>query len=121
MTQSSRNETSSPIQNSVHETTQSKDKEHAVVHNSIQLSSRCKLLSWLDTNTVVATGEILSRDPKSLVHHVPLGAECWKVSVQHVVEGNERVTLYRPTREAFLLNEALGSTVAWPIKYLTTC
>lgn len=121
MSQSNRIEPPSAMQNSVHGTTQSKQKEQTGVCNSNQGSSRCKLLSWLDATKVVATGDILSRDSTSLVHHVPLGAECWKVSVQHVVEGNESLILYRPTREAFLLNEVLGSTIAWPIKYIVPC
>ena len=65
---------------------------------------------------MVAEGQISSTDPKSMVHHVPLGPGCWKVWVNHVEVNN--VPLYRPNREMFVLEEALGNTVAWPSKFI---
>ncbi|KAL2512923.1 Transposase 23 domain-containing protein [Abeliophyllum distichum] len=78
-------------------------------------SKKCKLLRWFGKDDVVANGEIASTNPTDLVHHVPLGNECWRVWVTEVVDN---VTLYRPTREHFLLEDALGSTIAWPLKYI---
>ncbi|CAL8991201.1 unnamed protein product [Prunus brigantina] len=82
-------------------------------------NAKCKLLNWIGTSEIVGIGEIASTDPNSLVHHVPLGHECWKVWVNDVMDDN--VALYRPTREFFLLREALGTTIAWPIKYIKLC
>ena len=53
-------------------------------------------------------------DPKARVHHVPLGRDCWKVWVESITLGKEDVKLYKMTDEARIINEALGSTIAWP-------
>ncbi|KAJ6813290.1 uncharacterized protein M6B38_411370 [Iris pallida] len=74
------------------------------------------MLNWMTGSEVVAIGDIASTNPNDLVHHVPLGHECYKLWVHEVT--NFEVTLYRPTREFFLLHEALSSTVTWPIKYI---
>ena len=50
------------------------------------------------------------------MHHVPLGIDCWKVWVDEVKDLN--VPLYRSTSEFSSLNEAVGSTVAWPKKFI---
>ncbi|CAA2958052.1 Hypothetical predicted protein [Olea europaea subsp. europaea] len=84
------------------------------VSNNLQ-NRKCKLLSWFGKADGVAKGEIASTNPSDLVHHVPLGNECWRVWVNEVIEN---VSLYRPTRELFLLEDALGSTIAWPIRYI---
>ncbi|KAI5338321.1 hypothetical protein L3X38_017592 [Prunus dulcis] len=53
---------------------QSKQKENPAEN------AKCKLLNWIGTSEV-GIREIASTDPSSLVHHVPLGHECWKVWV----------------------------------------
>ncbi|CAB4278780.1 unnamed protein product [Prunus armeniaca] len=61
------------VQNSANEMAQSKPKENPAEN------AKCKLLNWIGTSEVVGNWEIASTDPNSLVHHVPLGHECWKV------------------------------------------
>ncbi|CAL5384406.1 unnamed protein product [Camellia sinensis] len=43
-------------------------------------NAKCKLLNWDGTKVVVAEGTIASTDSKALVHHVPLGPGCWKIT-----------------------------------------
>ncbi|KAF5944759.1 hypothetical protein HYC85_018836 [Camellia sinensis] len=76
---------------------------------------KCKLLHWEGSNLVVAEGQIASRDPKSKVHHVTLGPLCWKVWVNHVAVN---VPLFRSTHEMYDLQDAIGSTVAWPSQFI---
>lgn len=63
---------------------------------------------------VVATIDILSKEPELKVHHVPLGHDCWKVSVHDVFHD---IALYRPTSKFSKLDASIGSVIAWPIKY----
>ncbi|CAL5329754.1 unnamed protein product [Camellia sinensis] len=73
------------------------------------------MLHWEGSNLVVAKGQIASRDPKSKVHHATLGPLCWKVWVNHVTVN---VPLFRSTREMYDLQDAIGSTVAWPSQFI---
>ncbi|KAM1573729.1 hypothetical protein FF1_043542 [Malus domestica] len=78
--------------------------------------SSCKLLNWLGNGQVVATGEIESTNPEAKVHHMVLGPDCWKVWV--TVVKVENISLYRPTSEFRVLEDAVSSTIAWPSKYV---
>ncbi|KAM1191166.1 hypothetical protein PS2_011501 [Malus domestica] len=78
--------------------------------------SSCKLLNWLGNGQVVATGEIESTNPEAKVHHMVLGPDCWKVWV--TVVRVENISLYRPTSEFRVLEDAISSTIAWPSKYV---
>ncbi|KAM3001179.1 hypothetical protein FF2_037504 [Malus domestica] len=78
--------------------------------------SSCKLLNWLGNGQVVATGEIESTNPEAKVHHMVLGPDCWKVWV--TVVKVENISLYRPTSEFCVLEDAVSSTIAWPSKYV---
>ncbi|KAM1284909.1 hypothetical protein ACFX2J_027546 [Malus domestica] len=78
--------------------------------------SSCKLLNWLRNGQVVATGEIESTNPEAKVHHMVLGPDCWKVWV--TVVKVENISLYRPTSEFRVLEDAVSSTIAWPSKYV---
>ena len=87
------------------------------MHENLELeNASCQLLHWYldDPVEVVAEGKVASTDPKARVHHVPLGRDCWKVWVESITLGKEDVELYKMTDEARTINEALGSTVAWP-------
>ena len=64
---------------------------------------------------VVAKGQIAAWDPKSKVHHVTLGPLCCKVWVNHVTVN---VLLFRSTHEMYDLQDAIGSTVAWPRQFI---
>ncbi|KAF5932762.1 hypothetical protein HYC85_028933 [Camellia sinensis] len=79
-------------------------------------NAKCKLLNWDGTKVVVVEGTIASTDSKALVHHVPLGPSCWKVWVNHVIVN---VPLFRPNREMFVLEDAIGSTIAWPTHFIS--
>ncbi|CAL5383289.1 unnamed protein product [Camellia sinensis] len=79
-------------------------------------NAKCKLLNWDGTKVVVAEGTIASTDSKALVHHVPLGPGCWKVWVNHVIVN---APLFRLNREMFVLEDAIGSTVAWPTHFIS--
>ncbi|XP_028104700.1 uncharacterized protein LOC114303749 isoform X3 [Camellia sinensis] len=79
-------------------------------------NAKCKLLNWDRTKLVVEERTIASTDSKALVHHVPLGPRCWKVRVNHVIVN---APLFRPNRETFVLENAIGSTVAWPTHFIS--
>ncbi|XP_028052446.1 N-carbamoylputrescine amidase-like isoform X1 [Camellia sinensis] len=79
-------------------------------------NAKCKLLNWDGTNVVVAEGTIASTDSKALVHHVPLGPGCWKVWVNYVIVN---APLFHLNHEIFVLEDAIGSTVAWPTHFIS--
>lgn len=66
---------------------------------------------------MVAKGMIAATNPEALVHHVQLGPDYYKVWVDEV--NKPSLSLVRPTQEFFNLGDAKGSTIAWPIKYIT--
>ena len=79
------------------------------MHENLELeNASCQLLHWYsdDPVEVVAEGKVASTNP--------LGRDCWKVWVESITLGKEDVELYQMTDEARIINEALGSTVAWP-------
>ncbi|CAL5428624.1 unnamed protein product [Camellia sinensis] len=45
----------------------------------------------------------------------PIGPLCWKVWVNHVTIN---VPLFRSTHEMYDLQDAIGSTVAWPSQFI---
>ncbi|GMP52980.1 hypothetical protein CsSME_00018595 [Camellia sinensis var. sinensis] len=79
-------------------------------------NAKCKLLNWDGTKAVVVEDTISSTDSKALVHHMPLGLGCWKVWVNHIIVN---APLFRPNREMFVLENAIGSTVAWPTHFIS--
>ncbi|KAK9122958.1 hypothetical protein Sjap_012560 [Stephania japonica] len=52
----------------------------------------------------------------ALVDDVPLGPDCYKVWVRDVLISN--ISLPRPSRLHFTVDDAMASTVAWPSKYI---
>ncbi|KAL6180469.1 hypothetical protein ACLB2K_047132 [Fragaria x ananassa] len=85
---------------------QSKDKEGTRAKGTKDDQNRIELLSWFEMSEgVVATAKLDSKDPNAMVHHVPLGPECWKVWVLDVFDD---IALYRPTKEFGTLSEATG-------------
>ncbi|XP_073040254.1 uncharacterized protein [Primulina eburnea] len=89
-----------------------------VSHGDIPENTKYKLLHWCGDG-VVAEGRIASTDPAVKVHHVPLGASCWKVWVDRVLV--EQVDLIRPNSEMIFLDDALESTIAWFSKFIVLC
>ncbi|CAN6694347.1 unnamed protein product [Malus baccata var. baccata] len=86
-----------------------KRKEGSKATSQLQLvgilrGSSCKLLNWLENGQVAK------------VHHMVLGPNCWKVWV--TIVRVENISLYRPTNEFRVLEDAISSTIAWPSKYV---
>ncbi|KAK3199067.1 hypothetical protein Dsin_022482 [Dipteronia sinensis] len=79
--------------------------------------SKCKLLDWAGSGNVVALVEVESTNPQDLVHHVPLGPDNYKVWVHKEIV--DRQPLFRPTRELFVIEDAVLSTIAWPIRFIS--
>ncbi|TYK18483.1 Plant transposase [Cucumis melo var. makuwa] len=82
---------------------------HSINNNS---QTKCKLLDWYGSGEIVAEGRWSSNDPTALVHHVPIGPHA--ISVWVDVAKKPNAYLWRPTSEMTCIEEALGSTVAWP-------
>lgn len=87
------------------------------VPSTPSIGTKCRLLHWVGTGDFVAKAEIASTDPISLVHHIPLGPDCYKVWVTDVLLSS--VPLFRHSNEFSSLDDAKGSTVAWPHKYIS--
>lgn len=74
--------------------------------------SACYLLDWSDA--IIAEGRWSSSDPNLKVHGIPLGPQFMRVWVDvAVVPG---AYLFRPNHEMLTIQEAVGSTVAWPFE-----
>ena len=74
------------------------------------------MLNWNGNGEVVARGSLSAIDPKSTVHGYTLGPDCYTVSIEDVFV--ERAEFYRSEPEFANLEDARGSTIAWPIKYI---
>lgn len=82
------------------------------VNNNNNDLRKCKLLDWCGTGNVDAEGRWSSSDPKVLVHHVSLGPQAVKVWVDLPIKDD--VFLWRPNSEMTYIEDAIGSTAAWP-------
>uniref|UniRef100_A0A9I9E3Q3 DUF8039 domain-containing protein n=1 Tax=Cucumis melo TaxID=3656 RepID=A0A9I9E3Q3_CUCME len=80
------------------------------INNNSQ--TKCKLLDWYGSGEIVAEGRWSSNDPTAMVYHVPIGPHAIRVWVDVAKKPN--AYLWRPTSEMTCIEEALGSTVAWP-------
>ncbi|KAH7839622.1 hypothetical protein Vadar_006403 [Vaccinium darrowii] len=76
-------------------------------------NSDCKLLHWTGTEEVVAEGRWSSSDPNEHAHHIPLGPSAMRVWVD--VAKNGAAFLWRPTSDMETIEDAVGTTVAWPV------
>ena len=70
------------------------------------------MLDWADV--IVAEGRWDSSDPKITVHGKPLGPDFMRVWVD--VDIVPESYLFRPNNAMLTIQEAVGSTVAWPSK-----
>lgn len=70
---------------------------------------KCKLLNW--QRNAVAEGTLSSTDPNALVHHVTLGKDNWKVWVDVALDPTAQ--LWKPTSEMSIIQDVVGTTVAW--------
>ncbi|XP_050942277.1 uncharacterized protein LOC127149924 [Cucumis melo] len=80
------------------------------INNNSQ--TKCKLLDWYGSGEIVAEGRCSSNDPTAMVHHIPIGPHAIRVWIDVAKKPN--AYLWRPTSEMTCIEEALGSTVAWP-------
>lgn len=77
----------------------------------------CELFHYNGTGLLVATGEVVSSDPSTLIGDAPLGSDCWKVWVDFVFESE--APLYRADSSGrYLLGQAHGNSIAWPSKFI---
>ena len=65
----------------------------------------------------VVEGHVSSTDPNAMVHFVRLGEGVIKVWVDIVKVPN--APLWRPTSEFEFIEDAIGSTIAWPSANVT--
>ena len=79
---------------------------------------KCKLIGVHGAKEVVAEGRVSSIDPNAMVHFVPLGKDAVKVWVDVIKVPN--APLWRPTSEFEFIEDAIGSTVAWPYANVIT-
>ncbi|XP_040365495.1 uncharacterized protein LOC121050192 isoform X1 [Rosa chinensis] len=82
----------------------------------LSINDKCKLLNWEGTSEVVARGHISDIHPESKVHGYKLGPDCYRIAIEEVVMPD--AVFYRSQPEFVTMEDALGSTVAWPIKYI---
>ena len=70
-------------------------------------------MDWNGSDEIVAEGRWSSSDPTALVHHIPIGPNAARVSIDAV--RNPNAFLWRPNSEMLHIEDAIGSTIAWPI------
>lgn len=70
------------------------------------------------TGAIVAEGVVASTDPNEKVHFVQLGKDAIKVWVMNATV--PEAVLWRPTSDLVCIEDAVGSTVAWPAAKVVT-
>ncbi|KAL0899656.1 hypothetical protein Bca101_083617 [Brassica carinata] len=78
----------------------------------VKEGQKCKLLDITGQKVVVAEGRWSSNNPEQLVHFVPLGNNAVRVWVD-VVKVNDAM-VWRPTSAIECMEDAIGTTIAWP-------
>ncbi|CAE5959401.1 unnamed protein product [Arabidopsis arenosa] len=75
---------------------------------------RCQILDWYaNKDIVVGEGEFCSAEPQYRIGRIPLGEHGAAVIVTSV--SVPEASLWRPTADVFLLQQALGVKIAWPV------
>ncbi|KAG7567929.1 Transposase Tnp1/En/Spm-like [Arabidopsis thaliana x Arabidopsis arenosa] len=75
-------------------------------------NKKCKLMDITGKKRVVAEGRWATNDPAQKVHFVPLGPDAVKVWVDIVKVSDASV--WRPNEEIAIMEDALGTVIAWP-------
>ncbi|KAL6183404.1 hypothetical protein ACLB2K_044815 [Fragaria x ananassa] len=88
----------------------------SVQGSTLCVNDLCEVLDWEGTDLVVARGKISAIDPTTKVHGYSLRPNCYRVVVEEVVV--PRAEFYRPQHEFSAMEDAVGSTIAWPTKYI---
>ncbi|XP_020275086.1 uncharacterized protein LOC109849641 [Asparagus officinalis] len=79
------------------------------VNNS---KKKCNLLDIGGSGKIVAEGHWSSSDPNQVVHFVPLGPNAMRVWVD--IPSIPSASFWRPTSELECIEDAVGTTIAWP-------
>ncbi|XP_012836540.1 PREDICTED: uncharacterized protein LOC105957165 [Erythranthe guttata] len=80
--------------------------------NTNNVNKKCKLLDVCGSGQIVAEGRWSSNDPSQVVHFVPLGPNATRVWVETAKV--PAASLWRSTSEMEFIEDAIGTTVAWP-------
>ncbi|KAL6198919.1 hypothetical protein ACLB2K_028707 [Fragaria x ananassa] len=86
--------------------------------STLCVNDLCEVLDWEGTCLVVARGKNSTVDPTTKVHGYNLGPDCYRVTVEEAVV--PRAEFYRPQPEFSVMEDAVGSTIAWPTKYIVS-
>jgi len=78
----------------------------------VKEGQKCKLLDITGQKVVVAERRWSSNNPEQLVHFVPLGNNAVRVWVDVVKVNDAKV--WRPTSAIECMEDAIGTTIAWP-------
>ncbi|TXG61212.1 hypothetical protein EZV62_012575 [Acer yangbiense] len=84
---------------------------------SPQKGTKCKLLHWIGNGQIVVEAEIDCTDPQASVHHKLFGPDYWRVCVKKIMVSDVPLILH--TSELQTLEDARGTFIAWPSKYIT--
>ncbi|KAL6135969.1 hypothetical protein ACLB2K_068194 [Fragaria x ananassa] len=79
---------------------------------STRSNKKCKLLDVDGSREIVAEGRWSSSDPNQVVHFIPLGPNAMRVWVD--IAKVPSASLWRQSSELQTIEDAFGTTVAWP-------
>lgn len=99
------NGSSSPIQKTL-------QKSQCFNQGISKKNMKCKLMDITGKKRVMAERRWATNDPKQKVHFVPLDDNAVKVWVDIVKVSD--VTVWRPSDEVEIMEDALGTAIAWP-------
>ena len=86
--------------------------------NISNVKKKCKLLDVDGSGKIVAEGVASSCDPSTLVHFIPLGPNAIRVWVEK--SKFPSASLWRTSSEMECIDDAIGTTVAWPADKVIT-
>ena len=73
---------------------------------------KCLIIDWADEDGNVGEGRILYSDPNDIVNDCRLGPTDVKVLVDSATE--PEAFLWRPAKNMYTIQEAVGHIIAWP-------
>ncbi|XP_020871070.1 uncharacterized protein LOC110225627 [Arabidopsis lyrata subsp. lyrata] len=112
--------TSSPMKKTLPDSQSPLRKSQRISNQVVSKENKkCKLMDITGRKRVVAEGRWVSNDPDMKVHFVPLGSNGVKVWVDIVKVSDAAV--WRPSDEIVSLEDAFGTTLAWPDDKVIMC
>ncbi|CAE5962981.1 unnamed protein product [Arabidopsis arenosa] len=103
---------SSPVRKTIPDSQSPIRKSQRIMQNGSKENKRCKLMDITGKCRVVAEGRWATNDPNQKVHFVPLGSNAVKVWVDIVKVSDAEV--WRKSDEIEIMEDALGTVIAWP-------